>query len=679
MTLTVRHIRLRAQCTNGLYGADVPLSRGCTIIHAPNTSGKSTALQAMLYALGLEQMLSPRREIPLPYAMRTHVEDPTTGKSYAVLASYVAVELENASGERITVRRNVTSEGDKRLVSVFAGPQLTEADAVFDRRDYFVLDGGAAQRDAGFHRMLAEFMGWHLPKVKRYDGGDCPLYVETIFPLFFVEQKAGWTSIPANIPTHFRIRDVHRRAVEFLLDLDTHELERRRQDLELRQNAVKVGWTALVHETRAMAAAIGLNAAQVPESPTAIFDEVRAAHLQIFVSDSWQPLTTHLQILQEELGSLQDVVIPEVESVVSDATIEADEIAKEIHTLNGDRAEIFRERQAELVQLSATRERLKLLEEDIQKNQDARKLQRYGSELSRDLVPNHCPTCEQAIDDALLPQGTLEAVMSVDDNIEYLAAQRTVFKRLADRSEAMVRDLDLELLSSSEDLRRMTARLRALKSDLIAPSHAASAAFIERRLRLEQRVQQLLEMQDRFTSLMEQLIRQVETWQTILAEKGELPDSRLSEPDVQKIKIFEKSIRSQLSLYRFTTFPSEELTVSEDTYRPEKEGFEIGFELSASDGVRLKWAYQMGLLDVSLKVPTNHPGLVVLDEPRQQEAAEVSIGGLLKEAARLGASGAQVIIATSERLQTVRELSAGLPCDMIVYGGRLISKLPEES
>lgn len=678
MTLTVRHIRLRAQSTSGLYGADIPMSGGCTIIHAPNTSGKSTALQAMLYALGLEQMLSPRREIPLPYAMRTHVEDPATGKSHAVIASYVAVELENGSGDCITVRRNVTSDGDRRLVSVFAGPQLTRPDLAFDRRDYFVLDGGAAQREAGFHRLLAEFMGWRLPTVKRYDGGDCPLYIETIFPLFFVEQKAGWTSIPGNIPTHFRIRDVHRRAVEFLLDLDTHDLERRRQDLELRQSAVKVTWSALVHETKAMAAAIGLNPAQIPEDPTALVEEVRAAHLQVFVDDDWRPLTEHLRILQEELGSLQDVIIPEVESVVDDATVEADEIAKEIQALNGDRAEVFRERQAELVQLSATRERLKLLEEDIQKNQDARKLQRYGSDISRDLTPNHCPTCEQAIDDALLPQGALEAVMSIDDNIEYLLAQRVIFKRLVDRSEAMVRELDLELLSSSDDLRRKTARLRALKSDLIAPSHAASAAFIERRLRLEQRVQQLLEMQDRFAALMEQLVRQVEAWQAILGEKADLPDSRLSEADVAKIKMFEESIRSQLGLYRFTTFPVGELTVSEDTYRPEKEGFEIGFELSASDGIRLKWAYQMGLLDVSLKSRTNHPGLVVFDEPRQQEAAEISIGGLLKEAARIGKAGAQVIIATSERLETVKELSAGLPYELIVYGGRLIGPIPDE-
>lgn len=77
--LRINHIRLRAEPTGGLYGADVRLNGGLTVLHAPNTSGKSTVLHAFLYALGLEQMLSPRREIPLSYAMREYVENPANG------------------------------------------------------------------------------------------------------------------------------------------------------------------------------------------------------------------------------------------------------------------------------------------------------------------------------------------------------------------------------------------------------------------------------------------------------------------------------------------------------------------------------------------------------------------------------------------------------------------------
>ena len=98
---------------------------------------------------------------------------------------------------------------------------------------------------------------------------------------------------------------------------------------------------------------------------------------------------------------------------------------------------------------------------------------------------------------------------------------------------------------------------------------------------------------------------------------------------------------------QFGTFPAKELTVSHGSYRPEKEGFEIGFELSASDSVRLKWAYQLGLWDVSHGSKTNHPGLVVFDEPRQQEAAEASVAGLLSEASGIANGYSQILIATS--------------------------------
>ena len=129
--------------------------------------------------------------------------------------------------------------------------------------------------------------------------------------------------------------------------------------------------------------------------------------------------------------------------------------------------------------------------------------------------------------------------------------------------------------------------------------------------------------------------------------------------------------------YEFLTFPARELAVSEDTYRPEKDGFEIGFELSASDGIRLKWAYRMGLLDISRDATTNHPVLLVLDEPRQQEAAEVSFAGFLAEAARLSQAGAQIVIATSERLATIEEHLRERPCQLLVYKTRIIQRVEE--
>jgi hypothetical protein len=675
--LRIRHIRLRAETTGGLYGTDVRLNGGLTVLHAPNTSGKSTVLHAFLYALGLEQMLSPRREIPLSYAMRDYVQDPVTKVEHKILESHVVVEIENAAGRSVTVRRNVIAEGDRRLISVTGGPELTQGPGDYPRRDYFVMDAGGAQREAGFHRMLADFMGWDLPTVKRFDGGDCPLYVETLFPLFFVEQKVGWTAIPGAIPTQFRIREVHRRSVEFLMDFDTHEMELKRQDLELRMGAARTNWARSVDAIVALATASGYRVARLPPAPTAIGDDVDAAYLEFQKDGEWRRLEARVADLAEQLDAIENDSIPEVEGVVGEAAAEAEALNAEIFALNSERSAIFRDRQAEIVQQASTAQRIAQLEEDLQKNKDALKLQNFGSTLSRELDPNHCPTCEQAIDQSLLPPGTLESVMSLEDNIEYLNAQRKVFKRLEDRSVVVIRELDLEIVATGEEVRSKSARLRALKSDLIAPSHAASAAFIEERLRMEQELGRIGDTIGRFDQSLSVLAEQAAAWRGMLAERADLPESRLSDVDVYKLSNLEKSIRSQLVRYGFGTFPASELTVSRDSYRPEKEGFEIGFELSASDSVRLKWAYQLGLLDVAQATATNHPGLVVFDEPRQQEAAEASVAGLLAEASRIANNQSQILIATSEDLAKVRGFLSGIDCQLVVFEGKMIAPISD--
>lgn len=675
MALRLRHLRLRVQTTGGLFGTDIGFDGALTVLHAPNTSGKSTCLQALLYALGLEQMLSAKREIPLPFAMRQYIEDPATGRTHAVVESFVAVELENGEGQRIMVRRNVIADTDKRLITVHAGPALTEPDIRYEARDYFVHDPGAATRDAGFHRMLAQFMGWTLPTVKRYDGSDTTLYLETLFPLFYVEQKAGWSSLPAAIPTHFRIRDVAKRSVEFLLALETHALELRKQELELQLGIARTRWAATIDEIRSLTSAQGLRVQRLSQTPTTMTEEIRAAYLQAGHGDEWQSLSRLLAELQERLEAFDTVAIPSAEGVAVAAADEMDRVTVEIQEINRERNDIFRARQAELVQRQATMTRIGQIDEDLKKNQDALKLQKYGSQAGVDLSPHHCPTCEQPLVDALLPQGTIEPLMSLEDNIEFLSAQRAIFKRLVSRSDVILKELEFELLSTSDDVRQKSARLRALKSDLIAPAHAASASVIEERLRLDARIQRLSAVRDRFDALVTQLVGQAEIYGTLLAGQAALPRDRLSEADRDKLAVFERSVRGQLAHYGFKTFAPRELEISEDTYRPQKEGFEIGFELSASDAIRLKWAYQLGLLDVDLQTTTHHPGLLVLDEPRQQEAAEASVSGLLRTAASLAVKGSQILIATSEQLANVQQFVADLPCQLVAFDGPIIRRL----
>ncbi|WP_332768630.1 hypothetical protein [Phenylobacterium sp.] len=68
-----------------------------------------------------------------------------------------------------------------------------------------------------------------------------------------------------------------------------------------------------------------------------------------------------------------------------------------------------------------------------------------------------------------------------------------------------------------------------------------------------------------------------------------------------------------------------------------QQGYEIGFETSASDAIRLKWAYQLGLLELGHQHPTHHPGMLLLDEPRQQSSSRVgAYTGELMRVRRIG-------------------------------------------
>ena len=78
MTLRVRAVDLAAETKQGEFGDRLDFQPGLNVILADNTRGKSTLVQSIIYGLGLEKMLSPRRDVPLPRVMT--VELPGAGR-----------------------------------------------------------------------------------------------------------------------------------------------------------------------------------------------------------------------------------------------------------------------------------------------------------------------------------------------------------------------------------------------------------------------------------------------------------------------------------------------------------------------------------------------------------------------------------------------------------------------
>lgn len=69
--------------------------------------------------------------------------------------------------------------------------------------------------------------------------------------------------------------------------------------------------------------------------------------------------------------------------------------------------------------------------------------------------------------------------------------------------------------------------------------------------------------------------------------------------------------------------------------------------------IRLKWSYYLSLLALSIDQTTNHAGVVIYDEPGQQEMKRDNLYAFLADAAKLSV-GRQVIVSTSESIDAIR-------------------------
>jgi hypothetical protein len=129
----------------------------------------------------------------------------------------------------------------------------------------------------------------------------------------------------------------------------------------------------------------------------------------------------------------------------------------------------------------------------------------------------------------------------------------------------------------------------------------------------------------------------------------------------------------RVSEYGMSSINTNSMSINRDTYLPIHEGFNLTFDLSASDLIRTIWAYMNGLREVATKFATHHLGLLVLDEPKQQDAAAESLAAFLKRTSQSKAAKHQVIIATSETLPSLKPMLSGLPAKLIDFDGRVIT------
>jgi hypothetical protein len=669
VSLRLRALRLLAYTEDGEFGRDLRFDDGLVVLRAENSMGKTTAVNSVLYALGMEGLIAQRQGVPLTAAMTSQLQAPN-GRVLTVSESRVLLEVENHEGRVATLERFAKRQlGDTRMIRVWHARRVSAPTPDDRYEDVLARVAGSGTGEMGIGPWLERFVGWDLPTIVMPDGGERRLYPELLLSLIFVEQRAGWRGIQAAMPT-YGIPDVRKRAREYLLGLEVYERERRRLALRQQREEIRRAWDSALMLAGARLGAVGLRLTDTDADVDADFGD--QTPLRVVDVQTGGALDQERAAVGQELSELAGA--PDTDRTPE--TVQTDEsrlreLEAGLQTATLD----ARERERELARLRSEQMQLgeqdRRLREDLTRNQDAQRLQSFGGQPWA-TEERDCPTCHQSLPETLI--GTLDRpTMTVEQNIAYIRQQMEVIDAARERAAAEIELTSHQQTAARRAISETRAEVRALRDALVRPHGVPSAADVQRRLTLQRRHEDLEAADVEVGALRDELRAVAARANENRAALAALPPAGLSTSDEATLTALETSFLSQLREYRPQSVPLADLGISRDSYLPAAGNVDLAFEISASDGIRLVWAYLLGLLESARAAATNHPGLVVFDEPRQQSAGDRSLERLLARASGAGAAGQQVLFATSEPRARLEPMLEGLPVQYLPIDDRLLA------
>lgn len=678
MSIRLRHLKLQVATVSGPFGAELSFKQGLNVIRADNSSGKSTCMKAIVYALGLERMFGPGNQPPLAPAMMALIEDDE--QETRVIESSVYLELENHEGRIVTVHRKVvgTGERDWRLITVWEGAALSNP-GQYPSRELYARDPGAATREDGFHTFLEKFFGWSMPEVVRFNGDIVPLYMEAVLPLLYVEQKFGWAAIQATTPKYFQIREVEKRAIEFILNLDAYKRELEKQKLAQDIADLDEKWSDLASQCDLMAATEGASIRSLPKHPTVEWPPQVAPYVECYSGSRTLSLNSSITEDKAELVRLENEAIPAAEQVSAELTTKLRKLREaldENEVIASDAAADLEFDGGEMRSIDA---RLDAIADDLHKNQDILRLRRYGASPDQHLARGSCPTCHQSVTDSLLSQTLEQQVMTVEENVEYLNSQRRTFEDMKEKIERALQGKRLRLEALEKRSSDLRSEMRTAKQTLVSDGRAPSAVAIRQRVVLEERIDKLTRLSERFSAKVAGFAELSARWGELQAQKMELSGDNLTATDKKKLARLQALLIKMESEFGFDSFPPDNLAISSQNYLPNRAGFDLVYDVSASDNIRTTAAYLLALLEISREFPTNHLGLLILDEPRQQSLSWNTFKQVFERAKSSGGADQQVIIATSEEQARIDYLGNDPEIHFINFSGKVIRRITAQT
>ena len=439
--------------------------------------------------------------------------------------------------------------------------------------------------------------------------------MENLAPAFYIDQDEGWTNIQALQIGRYGQQQIAEIAVEYLLGaIDAIKLRVARQQTTQRLMFLRDAARALAER---ISKAFLKRGWRVEWSGNGSIGEIltrwSSRTLRNLLSEAANvDLSARRVLLDERVEALRRLLTSEP---IDPANVSAPaEASQRVIQLKQTRHQQNRELNTLRTQHEQTVELLTSLDHRIQAASDLLRLKMTG--VGR-LDHVECPTCHRDLDPATFAL-TEQSEASVEAHIEALKRDRDLMSKnlqsieqTLETGRGTLADLDAEIREADRALLTVTSSIGTVREQVAQT--AANLTAAEREIdRVTETAQEIEELQEA-----------VNKW---ISDAGAVESLSTTTTDLnERRNAFLGALRRYLTALGHSAVKPENVASIEldEQYIPYLNHRRLRSLGSASDQSRLVAAYSLALVAASEQIRGFHPGIVILDEPLQQNPDEI--------------------------------------------------------
>lgn len=642
--LKINRLKIIITTAQKKFGFDEKFNEGVNLISSyENTKGKSSIIESIYYCLGIEELIGGRNDKILKSVFRSKIE--FNNIEYVPLDCKFYLEIENSKKEVVTINRNTSkiSIQDSKLITVYEGNIDESISGKSNFEEYYTNLPGAATQERGFHVFLENFLDWELPEIPTYDEVERKLYMQVVFASMFIEQKRGWSDILIGIPNIFKIKEPKKRVVEFLLGLDTIEVEKKKAYIKKMEEEINLKWKNLYEDIIEEMKESNCDSNDIYLKPKILLDNyTETLNIEVEENEQYIDINEKINKLNDEITALKQTK-PRVGMINDKLQIDLEENKEKLNSLELMLIKENEKENAEKFGLNKLNKILENINLDLNNNKDAKKIMELGSIKNTSIGKKVCPLCNSKIEDSLLLSQKNYNTMSIEENIEHLKQQKKLIEYAIDNRKLNINNYSDNRDKIKSEIIKLRRIIRSQINDLYEKDDSLSETSIYTKVDLQNQMEELEILKEKYFSYKRKFYDLSEELKNVLNEKEKLPKDKFTERDKEKISKFEQCFKEKIEKYGYKSENVSNIQISMDKLIPTIDGFDMRFDNSGSDNIRAIWAYTISLLIVSRDMLGNHPNILIIDEPMQQSVIEEDLFSFIDDLNSIS-NGIQVII-----------------------------------